>query len=350
VRSEVLAPTGLLRGVLRRVDGRPVVGAEVLVLSRRVQDDGDALVVGETAGFSANLPVGDYELRARAEDCRNEALPFSIVEGVACDLAIELHPGATVYGRVCNSSDHSVPGGVVVIKDAQSRALARVEADPWGKFEVPGLPAATLECSAEHPMFGTAREVLVVAAPGRNKCDLSLSTEHTLEGVLVAADGSGIENAFVVCTGSFLPTSGYSWMEMSVTSAGGVFTFESVPAGVELFFSATSQSYAIGTLSGIRVGDATTGAIRIEANALPGSCKIVGRVVDPDGRPFSGALQLIRAGSGNVPFCPVEAGRFEATVPHGQFRCRIGTRYTGELFDTTGQVQVDLGTLRLAVK
>lgn len=315
-----------------------------------------ALELTDAGTFAAALDPGEYTLRVAATGCRTESRPTTITSQATQRLTFDLVPGATVAGRVANNNERSVPGTVVHVTDAAGQELGTTEADAYGRFEFAGLPAEPLTCSATHAAFG-AGSVEVTATLGEPvKCTLTLASEHVLEGIVVAADGSGLGKALVMCMAQFPPTSGTSWMDTTSSAADGSFSFESVPAGVKLWVQVRHHGYQVGQARDLVIGDTPLGVIRIETEVIEGECKVTATVLGADGEPITAqtGAWVNRAGTGNATGADILEGKLEFTVPHGtySFRTMVGghAEYRSEKFDTAGQPELDLGTIQLTAK
>lgn len=345
----LIAGSGL-RGAVRDAAGRGigavVVEAVGATRSRTTTTaDGSFAIGGLTAGR-------EYTLRFSRDGYADVRMPWT--EGEAA-LEVELVETGRVSGRVL-TPDETLPRGTFVQVAPASAALdgqyeiasiwttaPRAPVSPSGTFELPipwfeGAAAEGLVVRAMAPGLAPALSDRLPVELGKDVTDveLRLTTGHTLEGVVVAADGSGpIAGARIEFANAELPPAleqardwsltglqshPFEWK--AVTDAEGRFRLTGLPPWrYELRISAKGFH---GTMPAVEVpGEDELRAELTATRSLAGSVRFA------DGGPAGGVEVRAHASGGGVAGRATadDDGAFEIPwLSEGEFRLEVRSR------------------------
>jgi hypothetical protein len=185
-----IEPLGTISGEVRRADGLPAAGAEVLAAS---SDHSGRAVTAADGRFTLAVPAGQYRVVAQ-----------SGAEAGALAAAVAVAPGAPARGtdvRLGPSASLAVtvtlPGGgpaagaeVTVAAHETAALLARAIAGADGRVRLSGLPPAPVDVRAELEATTPARAPAVTLQAGAAfPLRLALAAPGTIEGTV--RDGAG---------------------------------------------------------------------------------------------------------------------------------------------------------------
>jgi hypothetical protein len=342
-------------GVGRVVDaaGRPVVGAEVRLLPAAFAESPDALrtvaevmLVGLTDGsgrFSLQpLGRGPFDLRARAP-----GFAPALVRGVkpapgpgAANLGtIVLEPGAVLEGRVIDPGGSAIAGAAVEARSAAAPGVwdrarpgelpgVRVESGAGGEFSLAGLrPGESVTLRVLRRGYAP-RTLTGVAVPSPEPLVLVLAPAARLAGSVVDDSGAPVAGATLLVAidpgqgAGGAGNTGPGGLGRSVggaqADAAGRFAVEDLEAGT-FRLTALAPGFLRAGVEGIAV---PAGGARDDLEiVLHRGAVVEGRVLDPAGRPVSGASVTV-AGNGG-PSGSDLLGRPQATSD-GEGRYLLG--------------------------
>ncbi len=347
------APGGIVSGIIRSGDGRPLAGARI-ELKEFLSEY--ATPFETVTGRTTTNASGYYRFDYVRQTSRN----FSIVatdpdsgqkgsissrisvNGQHLVLNFSLLGLGSVSGTVVEDDGITpVPDALVTIKSIASPVLSSmsgdinpnlniteqsVYTDENGKFEMYRVPVGNLSVSAvvkDGSRKGLISAYLSSAGSKEMVTVPIFGIAGSVRGRVYADDGAtGAEGAIVVITSD----DNKGWVDFTHTDAQGYFTFDMMPAGdftIQFFSQATGE---IGFVS----GHASSGEETYLDAVLPGTATLVGTVFNAQGVPAGGAqviigIHLVVADeNGNFVFDDVPIGEQEvaAGLP--------GTSYTGK--------------------
>lgn len=233
LRARPAGPPVKVRGVVRLAPGgTPVAGAEVAFLN----ETGENTTVTDGKG-SYEITVASqiaWNVHARTDTAVGYPEKFLPV-GDAPEHDLEIHPTATVKGRVIDMRGAAVPEAEVsLFVDASGRTLLEsalplsTVADAGGRFELPALPGAVLVKGASGMRQGVG--VLATLAPGEvGEVEIRLLDPIAVRGRVVDGKGEGIGGAKVLAAATIHPGGPTEKAQLDTRPDG---TFElAMPAG-----------------------------------------------------------------------------------------------------------------------
>lgn len=309
----VLPPPGQLVGRILAGDESPIAGARLelapsagdvrlrLLQPRTPRSERPKATSGADGAFAfGSLGAGRFDLAVEAAGCAPTKIPqIEIVAGEAVDLGeIVLDPGVEVEGRVVDGRGAPV-AGVEILLDARAVFSGFEVPDPVavsgedGRFVVRDRrPGERIDLVARKAGYGTASQGGIVVPPER-PVRLELPALGRISGrVLDARDRParatvGAVVVFRMQSGTGGAMMGSREVGPVATDDDGRFELADVPPGqVSVMASGEGGERAQtedlelapgGTLEGIEI-------------RLTGGARLVGRVLDPAGRPARDAL------------------------------------------------------------
>lgn len=282
--------------------GKPVAGAQVQViwanggqeLDAFSQDDGRFVLHGVRKGEVAFF-----------------ASPFEVVSPKRMKIVkedetveLEVKPQGSLQG-VITREQKPVPFAQIDVIPGTTMAITAY-ADANGKYVVRGLAAGKYEVVASSSVVGGFIDKEVVLAPQENRqLDLELSNAATIEGKVVAADGTPVPSAMVVFTHTTMGDEG-----RGVTDADGHFRCMQMTGGGDylprVFPSVSSRTpYKPATGTSFAPTRLADGSSRVENVTLTINyerLRISGRVIDKEGAPVADVhLRAQPAQPGELP-------------------------------------------------
>lgn len=320
-------PPVTVSGVVRlQPGGTPVADAEVAFMS----DAGENTATTDGSGrYSIRVASGiRWKVHARSEQA--VGYPESITPTADATRDLEVHPTATVKGRVVDARGAAVPGASVAIEvDAADRGLLEAAlamsttTDDAGAFELQSVPGAV----KVHGAHGLAHGIvpLSAVAPGDSvDVTVALADPVTFRGRVLDAEGQAVAGAKVL-TATILAVGGPVEKQQFDTRDDGGFELRT-PAGIVRLEArkgsdlsvAQAQPYAGGTtVDNLTLTIAAPVALR-------------GKVMTEDGTPVVSAKVRLAANS-VYDTATGSDGTFEVSAPGGQ-------AYTVKVRHSDGQV------------
>lgn len=235
----------------------------------------------------AGVPTSTVRLSARRDAQRAEPVELSL--DLAGEVQLQLTEPATLSGTVLDAAGVSVPGAEVMARVAagpSARAVGlggeRVKADEQGDFVLSVSPGQRYELFASSPseLLGEgfdrwAQAPLATAEAGAEDLVLVVPGVGSLQGWVEREDGSLPDEVTLLLGGYPL-----------VSSSGGVFLFQGIPAG-SYAVTVTGPSFEATELPEVVVAAGEVTAL--EGIVVRGGRALRGEVVSAAGEPVEGA-------------------------------------------------------------
>jgi hypothetical protein len=296
--------------------GEPIAGAEISVAraSAGAGAGGARVETSATGGFTvAALAAGTHTLQARDDEHAPAASPpITVADRAITGVEITMTAGAVVAGVVVATDRSPVPSGTVrlVGRGSGTTVVRETSTDAQGRFEVRGLPRATMHAQAESGRAtASARELDLAAHPILRDVELVLDATGAISGVVVDPDGTPMSEVQITAypTTEDVSASGRAApvASSSITTDGtGGFALRGLRTGAYRLF-------VTGELFGLRNAaqgvSAATGDDRVRiALVAAGRLRGMVRCARTGRAPARGSVQL----AGLLPV-PVHDGRFE---------------------------------------
>jgi protocatechuate 3,4-dioxygenase beta subunit len=308
-----LQPRGVLAGVVRDAQGRPVEGASV---GWSVGCDGRSVLTDASGHYLLDdLGEGPVSLTASAEGFVVATGNAMIEEGQTAELDFTLQPGMEIAGTVVDETGQPLSGASLTVLSGRSLAFDRDTAtDEGGAFAMDGLPREALVLRAEHD---SAVPLELEVHPPRQGMQIVLRRGASLRVRVLDGSGQPVPDATVMAVQlSGEPGRGRAFAR---DLGGGESELKGLARGEYLIEASLASATRAFTTVRVEARAAQTVEVRLPALGL-----ITGQVVGRAGAPVAGAwVQAISAGpeedgrpTANVT---TEAdGRFELKVPMGQ--------------------------------
>lgn len=257
--------------------GAPLADATVLV------EAADQLPFGalsDATGRAAlsTLGRGPYKLRVYARGYEPE-----VRSKVVSDVDVALRPACGLDVRVVDGAGAAVPAATVLIAGASLWPARQLETGSDGRVRVPGLATGAYDLKASKGLLVSRTEVGVRAAPGTFE-PVELRLEAGRMVPIVVTDGDG-DHPIVVPNADVLVVEGgvSSFPLQGRTDSFGKVTLGPVASGTT---TAAARASGFVERGGVAVPDAVKEDVRI---ALVRGARLLGDVVDAEGRPVGGA-------------------------------------------------------------
>ena len=290
VKNIVAERAPILAGIVRRTDGSPVAGAQVIVATHGTTEKSETpatFTTGPDGRFRLAAPLLGSPLlvvaykRGLSPAESREVDPFTD----ARDLSIVLHEGVELSGTVRDPARHPLAGVAVTmlpngsaladvfdppLTDNDGRFCARVTEGTWQAtfFKEGYLPGGIYDL-----------ELTAQSKP----LTVTLEPEAIIRGHVVRSDGTGIEDAIVILA------DGHD--ETTTTAADGLFMMP-VDAGAHLIGAVTR---------GGAIAEAKVIAPTADARIVIGETGVLsGRVVDKTGAPVTTFRVLVTPPSSDI--------------------------------------------------
>lgn len=306
-----LPPAETLSGrVVSAATGRPLAGALVWG-----DEPGEVRPSGADGSYTIPKPSADVPLRGAAPGYFTAMGHLS--EGMRQGPTLSLEPALSAGGVVVDESGKPVPGveiratpqyegGMRLAAIASSGGTTRTSSS--GRFRMTVLAGLGHDLRLSKTGFAPASAEVPPLAPGRPAADLRLVLRkgRTAFGRILTQDEKPVAGAEVVL--SLTPTGDRMGLRLmrtmaveaagleAVTAADGRFEIRDLPAGTyEL--TARGRGYAAITVPGLAIPEGA-GSTDLGTVLLMPGVAVEGQVVDPEGRPVSGAeVSVSEAGS-----------------------------------------------------
>ncbi len=303
----VAVRSGALQGVVQDEHGRPVPAVRIeAAFGEYLFDTRSSTTTAADGTFAVGrLRPGKWLLRTASSRFLPTTLAIDLLpEERRTDLVLVLRSGNAIAGRVVDDRGVGVAGCEVGCKRRELRGALDIQrfssaeaarTDAAGFFTLEGLPDGAVTIRAFGP--GHTAAVAVDVPVGTGDVVLRVQRLAAIEGVLVAADGTGIAGSEIVAEREgggraqfeapdvpFLPRGA------AKTTADGSFRLDGVEPGT-VAVEATGKGHLVARVAGLQVspGQTVTG-LRLVAAA--GATARV-QVVDADGNPVAGAAVQI---------------------------------------------------------
>lgn len=281
----------LVRGVVIDPMGNEIDGVQIMPLVKGVPAGANSDVNGEfRLAVSLQEGVESFPLRLRRQGYRERL--YRITQSDRADdgslsIAVEMEPLyelSTVSGRVTDTDGMPVAGETVRLYSPSLKQNYRAVADSGGEFEFSKVENANdyqLWIRPTGPYRDFARQN-VALGNGDIRHDIELELldrDYRLSGRILDQDGRPVPHLTLT-----LRSKAASAQKLPLTSnAYGKFEVDNVPEGELIFESRTTPYY---TVSGVRLsGDDRNHEVDLVVNR--GQYKLLGKVVDSDGRPVA---------------------------------------------------------------
>lgn len=299
------APSATLRGQVTDPAGRPLVDAVVRVspirevssrprgqeLTMRTGADGRFVLEGLAEG----KPVWVGVCRKGYLTMEDEQVPS------AQPLELKLQPGVRITGWVLAPEGRPIAGAAVRVHPPGGepkntfgdQVPPEAKATPhdsggcsseWvltgadGSFTLDSLPRGwwSVEAVAKGYLSAVQSRLEVLRPPGLDRLEIVLSPGATLDGRVLAPDGSPVEGARVIAGSDGRP---------AVTDEDGAYHLIDIPPG-----ETRLRAWHTGHLPGELKAAITPGENRLDLRLGAECNRISGHVLSPDGEPVEGAI------------------------------------------------------------
>jgi hypothetical protein len=260
--------------------GHPAANARVSlsVLTGGDQGHVDTRITGEDGRFAFQVWSGDYSVRATREGESSFALePLSLKPGESMDgLELALVRGAYVRGRVLDEDEAAVAMAWVCVSEARDGPCRVVSySGEDGTFAAGPLVPGPLHVRAER----VTRSAELDVEAGATDVVLRLHPRDRLSVHVVNADGQPVEGQVM-------------WVEVIGLE------IKDTEHGTVSFALNPAARYRVWA----RSGEAASAEVAFDGDDAPReltlrvepAATVVGRVLDADGRPWSGEVELLR--------------------------------------------------------
>ena len=168
-------PTGILTGtVTNSADGTPIAGATV----NAVGPANRATTTNATGGYSLTLPIGTYDVSARAFGFATSTATVEIMEGATTtqDFALTPAPSHAVSGHVHDTAGNPLANATVKILGTP---IPEATTDATGAYSFASVPEGEYDVrAASGRCYDPQTQHLVVDGPETLDFDLQLRTDN----------------------------------------------------------------------------------------------------------------------------------------------------------------------------
>lgn len=362
-----LSPGVTIAGRVLDESGSPIAGAMVVAaptgqMMPLVDGRHDGAYSGADGRFRLeHVATGKLEVSAYHKDYASASSEAMDVNRDIDDVELRMPAGGSVAGRVIDAGRQPVPFAQILVRPSGGAGRGwggggrGGRADEDGRFEIKGLPRATLELMAASDE--ATSEVTRVELGDRARAEgleVVLSVTGTISGVVVDGGGDPVPEVQVSLMpdwskGADASRFGLRSFQSTTTGGGGRFTFKGLDEGVFLLRATRDASNPmVYQLQGTR---AKTGQSDVELTLLEDG-GVKGRVVSERGE----AVGVFSVTVGWPPGHPVsdERGEFDlAGIPPGTYDLKIRGADFAE--KTVADVEVkpgetrDVGTIEVAL-
>lgn len=293
LRQRPAGPPVEVTGVVRLAPaGTPVADAEVAFLN----ETGEHTAATDAGGRYTIKVASGVAWNVHARTDKAVGYPESFVPtGDAPVRDLEIHPTATVRGRVLDARGALVPGAEVsVFVDGATRGLLEsalalsTTADDAGRYELAALPGTTMVKGARGLEQGVG-VVATLAAGETADVDIRLNAPATVTGRVVDGDDQPVAGATILVAATIY-TAGPTEKLRFESKADGSFDFVT-PAGWVRVEARRSADLSPAVAQWIDAGKRLDGLVL--KVAPPEALR--GKVITSDGTPVSGARVRLNA-------------------------------------------------------
>jgi len=312
-----LAPAGVLEGYVLGSDGKPSVGAEVMVIGR---DEPISVTSGAGGGFSVEVLPGTYKIQARKGN-EAGALPSPVAVAArttAKGLVVKMGKAATIAGDVVRkSTGKPVAGATVDVSPyLASGDSGRAVTDDEGHFVVNALAPGAYDVVTRAKGLSESLERGITVANGEQyTLHVELAGTAVVEGAVT--DGNRpISGAVVTATGPL----GDSPAQSAKTDEEGKYRIEGVAVGrVDVEAGRGEAGYQSRTVLQLTEGDVGHADFTLpETSAVEG--RLTAKVGGAPRLQFQVRLWNMAKREGSDAEVNDEDGTFHADVPPGDYR------------------------------
>ncbi len=246
-----------------------------------------------------NAPIGICNIAATAAGHARHELPQQHIQRDEDNvLDFVLQPGRAIAGFVVDRDGRACDGAFVRATPATARdtGVVGAHANADGSFRIEGVALGEAELTASARGFGTARET--IAADATKPVTLQLARLSRLRVLARDADGNAVPG-FSAVARSADTTPGARMRRVGpktstqIESGAAVLDLEGLEPG-EWSLEASAPGFARLTSSTFRV---TTDELREVAILLTKGNRVLGRILDEQGRPVAGAIVRLQSSS-----------------------------------------------------
>jgi carboxypeptidase family protein len=313
-----LAPAGVLEGYVLGSDGKPSVGAEVMVIGR---EEPISVTTGAGGGFSVEVLPGTYKIQAR-KGGEAGALPSPVAVAArttARGLVVKMGKAAAIAGDVVRkSTGKPVAGATVDVSPyLASGDSGRAVTDDEGHFAVNSLaPGAYDVVTRANGLSESLERGITVTNGDQYTLHVELLGTASVEGTVTDGSGGPIQGAVVIAQ----PPLGDSQETSAKTDAEGKYRIEGVAVGrVQIQAGRAESGYQSRTFLSLSEGDVGHADF-----TLPETSSVEGRLVAKvGGAPrLQFQVRLYQTARREAHDAEVndEDGTFHADVPPGDYR------------------------------
>ncbi|WXA86883.1 carboxypeptidase regulatory-like domain-containing protein [Pendulispora rubella] len=329
-----LTPESVLEGrVVEAATGNPVAGARVAAnpsgdLARFVMSGSGAYTATsdvEGRFRISQLAPGRYKAEARTPQTWGVAAE-SVLLGLgetASDLRIEVHPTATVTGRLVFADGRGCHPGSVQATETTSKDSHGGQTQEDGSVRLEGLLPGRYEIGVfcKSSWQNTTFEPLVVTKDDIAGVTWKVSAESTLRGTLVDTTGRPATAEHVSATAQTSNPRVRGASESAKVASDGTFQIEGLSPGTYAI-DIVRKGIVTKTQTVVKV-DRDVDGVRVVAPPVadPATGTIEGTIVDADGAPVSG-VEIQAQGNGRYGYAAsVDDGSFVVKdLPPGDYR------------------------------
>jgi hypothetical protein len=295
----------------RVVDGKgaPVVNALVVIgnakmgRSKQVDDgwtyDAPRLLLrsdGDGRFRTELMGTGEIKVRARATNTGIAESTVVVPEGGSGSIELVLEPAARIVGRVETESGDAVAGARVQVLTGGLDPLVRssVRSDADGHFELRAVRVGSVTIEVETDARESLTGLVETVAGETTEWIAVMPRVVRMEGRVTAEDGTPLRGWFVQRKADDVPDSVSNSRGGTWTNAAGEFVMEScldIPHTVTVRAPGQLFSKPLDTLASVAPTDANL-VLVVPTASLP-TCGFTGRVVDSDGAPITGEVEIM---------------------------------------------------------
>ncbi len=300
-------------GVVARVDGKAVEGAQVRVVPsggsiRPLMDRAPAKVVltDEHGVYKVrNLTPGTYDVLVMTREYRQgqRLNVFVTTPGATAKVDFALEPGVTISGRVSDPLGQPIEGAAVEVQDQAlgNHLMTIALSDSEGRFRATGLGPGKYRLRATREGYSEA--VAADVPGGRADVGLTMEQNAAITGFVLDGDTNEPIKSFglilVMCEKNGVETEPLRPMQSFQRTKDGSFTIEDVPPG-HYNLQGFANEFAPGWSELITIARDHVHNVRV---VLGKGGSISGAVVDAKGQPVPGAtVRLLDNAYVEAPF------------------------------------------------
>lgn len=312
-----LAPAGVLEGYVLGSDGKPSVGAEVMVIGR---DEPISVTSGQGGGFSVEVLPGTYKIQARkGGEAGSLPAPVAVAaRTTARGLVVRMGKAASIAGDVVRKAGGKPVAGATVDVSPYlaSGDSGRTVTDGEGHFVVNGLAPGAYDVVTRAKGFSESLERGITVANGEQyTLHVELAGTAVVEGTVTDGDHP-IQGAVVTASGPL----GDNPEQSAKTDQEGKYRIEGVAVGrVQVEARRAEAGYQSRTILQLNEGDVGHADFTLqETSAVEG--RLIAKVGGAPRLQFQVRLYQVSRREAEDAEVNDEDGTFHADVPPGDYR------------------------------